>query len=494
MEYISTRDSSKPISAAEAILCGLAKDGGLYMPKEIPHVTLDDIKMLADMDYCGRAEFLLSKFLTDYSSKQISECVSGAYNSSKFDSPEMAPTVKLENGLYVLELWHGPTCAFKDMALQIMPRLLTTAIKMDKHDKTVVILVATSGDTGKAALEGFCDVEGTKIIVFYPAEGVSKVQKRQMTTQKGENTYVVGVKGNFDDCQNAVKSIFSDAGLKRQLDENGFEFSSANSINWGRLVPQIIYYFSSYCDLLKKGEITLGEKVDFAVPTGNFGDILAGYIAKKMGLFINKLICASNRNNILTDFINTGIYDRNRDFYTTMSPSMDILISSNLERLLFMLSDLDDVLIAGLMEKLKACGKYEISDSLLKKLKSEFIGGYASENDTRSTIGHIYKKYNYVIDPHTAVAFKVAAENRSEHKMIVLSTANPYKFPKSVIEGITGTDTDVKNEFELFDILNKETGLKIPDSLANLEQMSERFNSVCSKQQMADIVKDFLKV
>lgn len=494
MEYISTRSSLKPVSSAKAILTGLADDGGLYLPKSIPQVTPEDIKKMAQMDYCGRAEFILSLFLTDYSADDISSCVKGAYNSAKFDSPKMAPTVKLENGLYVLELWHGPTCAFKDMALQLMPRLFTTAIKMDKLDKTVVILVATSGDTGKAALEGFCDVDGTKIIVFYPADGVSEVQKRQMTTQKGKNTYVVGVNGNFDDCQNAVKSIFSDADLKSQLEQNGYEFSSANSINWGRLVPQIIYYFSSYCDLLESGEITLGEKIDFAVPTGNFGDILAGYIAKRMGLFVNKLVCASNKNNILTDFINTGVYDRNRDFYTTMSPSMDILISSNLERLLFMMSDLDCDLISKLMAELKNEGRYRISDSLLLKLKSEFTGGFANEADTLAAIGSIYKKYNYVIDPHTAVAANVAMENRTDCKMVVLSTANPYKFPKSVIEGVSGSKVQIKNEFELFDILNKTTGLKIPAQLSELETMQERFKTVCQKGHMRDIVKDFLNI
>ena len=373
MNYVSTRDSKVKISSAQAIVRGLSADGGLFMPESIPELSASELEAMTDMDYRQRAKLVLSKFLTDYTDAELESCVCGAYTARKFGGDAPAPVKKLDDKNYVLELWHGPTCAFKDMALQIMPRLLTTAVKKGSSDKTIVILVATSGDTGKAALEGFCDVEGTKILVFYPKSGVSEVQKKQMTSQQGKNTGVMGVDGNFDDCQSGVKRIFGDSEVTARLEKGGYVFSSANSINWGRLVPQVVYYFSAYADLVGSGDIKIGDKLDFIVPTGNFGDILAGYIAKKMGLPAGKLVCASNKNNVLTDFIETGVYDKNRDFFTTISPSMDILISSNLERLLYIMSGYDDKKVSGYMQSLADEGKYSVDSEILKKIQN---GGY----------------------------------------------------------------------------------------------------------------------
>lgn len=491
MNYVSTRNNKIKLDSADAIIRGLSAEGGLFMPESIPALTCDEIKSLSGMNYIERAKLVLSKFLTDYTDAELDACVKGAYSANKFGGDEPTPVTKLDDSNYVLELWHGPTCAFKDMALQILPYLLTTAMRKKGEKRTVVILVATSGDTGKAALEGFCDVEGTKILVFYPRDGVSEVQKKQMTSQSGDNTGVMGIIGNFDDCQSGVKKIFSSPEVAEKLGDGGYVFSSANSINWGRLVPQIVYYFSAYADMVKSGDIAFGDKLDFVVPTGNFGDILAGFIAKKMGLPAGKFVCASNSNNVLTDFIKTGTYDKNRDFYTTISPSMDILISSNLERLLFIMSGSDDKKTAGFMNELNTTGKYTVDSELIAKIKDEFDAGFADEKATVSAIRDCYEKYNYVMDPHTAVAYSVAKQTETDNKQVILSTASPYKFPASVIEGIAQTPK-VNNEFELFELLNKISGLEIPESLKTLKDKQSRFNCFCEKDEMTAKVYEFL--
>ena len=394
MFYKSTRNSEVKVSSAQAIAQGISEDGGLFVPSEIPAITLDDIKALGEKSYAERAFFVFSKYLTDFTEAEIRYCVEGAYNTKNFDTDNIAELAHLFDGTYMLELWHGPTCAFKDMALQILPYLLTTSIKKLGVDKKVVILVATSGDTGKAALEGFKDVEGTEILVFYPEDGVSAMQKKQMTTQEGGNVGVCAIKGNFDDAQTGVKTIFTSKETADKLAENGMMFSSANSINWGRLAPQIIYYVSTYAQLVADGEIELGDKINIVVPTGNFGNILAGYYAKHMGVPVNKLICASNANNVLTDFIKTGIYDRNRPFHTTISPSMDILISSNLERLLYHLSGSDDAQIREWFGSLSKTGRYEVTDEVKKAIADEFYAGCCDDEQTKACIKEIYDEYS----------------------------------------------------------------------------------------------------
>lgn len=493
MRYISTRNKQISFSSCEAIKQGISTDGGLFWPEEFPKVSFEELTQLSAKDYRARAKFVLSKFLTDFSEDEIDHCVESAYTSEKFGSDDIAPLHKLNDNAYVLELWHGPTCAFKDMALQILPHFLTTAMHKTGEDKQAVILVATSGDTGKAALEGFCDVENTNVIVFFPSEGVSEVQRKQMVSQGGKNTFVTAVSGNFDDCQTGVKKIFADQKLQKELMDGGYVFSSANSINWGRLVPQVVYYFSAYCDLLSAGEITVGEPVNFVVPTGNFGDILAGYVAKMMGLPVHQLICASNKNNILTDFINTGVYDVNRTFFTTMSPSMDILVSSNLERLLFALSGNDDKRISSYMKELSEKGVYSIDEALLQLLQSQFAAGYTDESQTLKTIEKYYKEYGYVVDPHTAVALNVYEQNTSEYKTIVLSTASPYKFPASVCKGIS-PKTDTADEWKLFETVRELSGISAPASLADLKEKAVRFGGVCKVPEMADQIREFLKI
>ncbi|MCD7742650.1 MAG: threonine synthase [Ruminococcus sp.] len=496
MNYKSTRDSSVSVTSAQAIAQGISKDGGLFVPDEIPKITLNDIKALAGVDYRERAKFVFSKFLTDFSEAEIAYCVDNAYNTKAFDTDNIAELAHLFDGTYMLELWHGPTCAFKDMALQILPYLLTTSIKKLNSDKKVVILVATSGDTGKAALEGFKDVEGTSILVFYPDNGVSAMQKRQMTTQEGNNVGVCAIKGNFDDAQNGVKSIFTNSEIASKLNENGMMFSSANSINWGRLAPQIIYYISSYAQLVNDGEIKLGEKINIVVPTGNFGNILAGYYAKHMGIPVNKLICASNSNNVLTDFLKTGIYDRNRDFHATISPSMDILISSNLERLLYILSDENDKLINEWFDKLAKEGRYEVSQEVKERIFDEFSAGFCNDEETKATIKEIYDKYSYTCDTHTAVAVKVYNDYKSATgdttKTIIASTASPYKFSGSVLSAI-GEETEA-SEFELVDKLADVSKLAVPKSLAALKDKQVRFSKVIDKNQMKDYVFEALGI
>ncbi len=490
MYYKSTRNSSVNVTSAQAIAQGISKDGGLFVPSEIPQITLEDVKTLGDMTYAQRAFFVFSKYLTDFTEAEIKYCVESAYNTKNFDSDNIAELAHLFDGTYMLELWHGPTCAFKDMALQILPYLLTTSAKRLELNKKIVILVATSGDTGKAALEGFKDVPDTEILVFYPDDGVSAMQKKQMTTQEGKNVNVCAIKGNFDDAQNGVKAIFTNEEIAAELEKNGMMFSSANSINWGRLAPQIIYYISSYAQLVKDGEIALGDKINIVVPTGNFGNILAGYYAKKMGIPVNKLICASNANNVLTDFLTTGVYNRNRPFHATISPSMDILISSNLERLLYHISGEDDGQIREWFGALASEGKYEVTDEVKAVLKEEFYAGCCDDTETKACIKDIYNKYSYTCDTHTAVAVKVyndyKAATGDETKTIIASTASPYKFSGSVLEAIEiNTDSD---EFELVEKLAEASKIPVPASLAELKNKDIRFEEIIDKTEMKEFV------
>ena len=497
MFYNSTRNSSVKVTGAEAIVQGISAEGGLFVPEEIPSLTLDEIKAIGEMKYADRAFAVFSKYLTDFTDAEIHYCTDNAYSTKNFETESIAEIAHLFDGTYMLELWHGPTCAFKDMALQILPYFLTTSAKKINLDKKIVILVATSGDTGKAALEGFKDVEGTSILVFYPEDGVSPMQKRQMKTQEGSNVGVCALKGNFDDCQNGVKAIFTDADVKNALDSKGMMFSSANSINWGRLVPQIVYYVSAYAELVKDGEINLGDKINIVVPTGNFGNILAGYYAKHMGVPVNKLICASNINNVLTDFINTGVYDRNRDFHTTVSPSMDILISSNLERLLYLLTDRNDALIREWFGKLATEGRYEVSDDVKAKLSEEFCAGFCDDQQTKATIHEIYGKYSYTCDTHTAVAVKVYEDYKKATndttKTVIASTASPYKFSSAVLEALEGKVSDI-DEYSKVDKIAELSKLPVPSALADLRNKPERFNDVIDKSEQKQYVLKVLGI
>ncbi|MCM1270598.1 MAG: threonine synthase [Ruminococcus flavefaciens] len=491
MFYNSTRNGNVKVSSAEAITQGISVDGGLFVPESIPELSLDEIKAVGEMKYADRAAFVFSKYLTDFTDAEIHYCTDNAYSTKNFETESIAELAHLFDGTYMLELWHGPTCAFKDMALQILPYFLTTSAKKINLDKKIVILVATSGDTGKAALEGFKDVEGTSILVFYPEDGVSPMQKRQMKTQEGENVGVCAIKGNFDDCQNGVKAIFTNEEVKAQLDANGLMFSSANSINWGRLVPQIVYYISSYAELVKDGEIALGEKINIVVPTGNFGNILAAYYAKHMGVPVNKLICASNVNNVLTDFINTGVYDRNRQFYATVSPSMDILISSNLERLLFLMTDKNDAVIREWFGKLSSDGKYEVNDDVKAKLQEEFCAGFCDDAQTKEAIHAVYDKYSYTCDTHTAVALKVyndyKAATGDTTKTVIASTASPYKFSAAVLEALEGKTSDI-DEYDKVDRIAELSKIPVPSALADLKNKLERFNDVIDKADQKNYV------
>ena len=497
MFYKSTRNSEIKVTSAEAIAQGISKDGGLFVPSEIPSLTLEEIESIGKMSYADRAFTVFSKYLTDFTDAEIRYCVDNAYTDKNFDTQNIAELKKLFDGAYVLELWHGPTCAFKDMALQILPYLLTTSAKKINLDKKVVILVATSGDTGKAALEGFRDVEGTSMIVFYPEDGVSAMQKKQMTTQEGSNVGVCAIKGNFDDAQNGVKKIFTDQKIAEKLASNGMMFSSANSINWGRLAPQIIYYVSSYAQLVENGDISMGEKINIVVPTGNFGNILAAYYAKHMGVPVNKLICASNANNVLTDFINTGVYDRNRHFYTTISPSMDILISSNLERLLYHICGENDSMIRDWFGKLAECGKYEVSDEVKKVLKDEFYAGCCDDDMTKECIKELFDKYSYTSDTHTAVAVKVYMDyvkaTGDKTKTVIASTASPYKFSGAVLEAISGQKSEA-DEFTLVDMLSQRSELSVPTSIKALKDKDIRFAQSVEKTDMESFVMEALGI
>ncbi|MBR4257252.1 MAG: threonine synthase [Clostridia bacterium] len=483
MKYISTRGGVEALSSAQAIKKGIADNGGLFVPDHIPLLTDALFEKLVPMTYAERAAEILSLFLDDYDKTALlSDCVK-AYESGAFTGGA-APTVKLADNKYLLELFHGPTCAFKDMALQIMPRLLSRALKMTGEKKTAYILVATSGDTGKAALEGYRDVEGVRIKVFYPVDGVSDIQKLQMSTQDGANVSVQAIEGNFDDAQNGVKNIFSDVKLNNELHEKGYILTSANSINWGRLAPQIVYYISSYADLYKQGEIKLGEKISFCVPTGNFGNIFAGYLAYRMGLPVKRFICASNKNNILTDFLNTGVYDRNREFYQTVSPSMDILISSNLERLLYFVAGPKKT--AGYMKQLAETGRYGIADNELKEIQSIFTGGYTDEDKTLETIKTTFRDTGALIDTHTAVAYSQAEKYVYEtgEKVVTVSTASPYKFAADVLKALGKKRTSSRGALSPLYDLSSYTDTEIPAPLARLEGKAVRFSGAINKADM----------
>ena len=492
MDYFSTRGAKERVSSAAAILKGLASDGGLFVPDSFPQMTLSEIEALVPLSYEERAVRILRLFLTDYTEEELRGCVERAYGRT-FDDVRRAP-VRAVGDLEVLELWHGPTSAFKDMALQLLPQLMSTARIKEGERDTILILVATSGDTGKAALEGFADAEGIRIMVFYPDGGVSPVQRLQMVTQAGENVAVVAVRGNFDDAQRGVKEIFGDAAMVQELAALHTKLSSANSINWGRLVPQIVYYFSAYADLLAEKKIAAGDAVNFTVPTGNFGNILAGYYAKCMGLPVGKLVCASNANNVLTDFLQTGIYDRKRDFYQTMSPSMDILISSNLERLLYHLTE-DTAEVAAWMKQLTEVGKYDAS-RLLPALKENFWAAFADDAATEQEIRAVYERTHYTLDTHTAVAYRAAEAYRREtgdtRPMIVLSTASPYKFGASVLHAL-GEDTAGMDEFSQMERLHARSGMAVPPRLAALRTASVLYKGICAKDDMRAEVLSFAR-
>lgn len=495
MKYVSTRSSEQKVTAAQAIVAGLSHEGGLYVPESFPAFAADRIKDMAAQPYAARAREVLGAYLTDYDGEELEACVQGAYAAERFGS-DPAPLVPVD-GMHVLELWHGPTHAFKDMALQMLPRLMTRAMKKTGVDKEVFILVATSGDTGKAALEGFCGVEGTQVGVFYPVDGVSPAQKLQMITQEGNNVHVCAVEGNFDDAQTGVKRIFGDDAFAAELAQKGCVLSSANSINWGRLVPQVTYYFSAYADLLRSGAISMGQEVNFCVPTGNFGNILAAYYAKRMGLPVGKLICASNANNVLFDFIEQGVYNANRPFHKTTSPSMDILVSSNLERLLYELCGRDEKQVSQWMQALKTGGVYTVDEATHRALTESFAAGWADDARALETIARVQKSVGYTMDPHTAVAWTVAEDYRARtgdnRPMVVVSTASPYKFSRSVLSALKGEEA-VQNldEFACADALEAACGLPMPESLRALRSRAKLHNDVVKPLDMVQEVRRWI--
>ncbi|NLL19408.1 MAG: threonine synthase [Clostridia bacterium] len=497
--YISTRDNWHEISASHAIKLGMVPQGGLFVPTSIPAVPQDKLKDMVGASYQAIAQAILELYLDDYFSDEIQAIIGQAYNSNSFGTGAITPVVPLEEGLHILELWHGPTAAFKDVALQLMPHLLSRAIQKVGSTKETVILVATSGDTGKAALEGFKDVPGTRIIVFYPYQGVSRIQELQMTTTTGNNTHVVGVKGNFDDCQTAVKAIFGNEEFVSELGNKGYELSSANSINWGRLLPQIVYYFSAYLQLVNQGRLAFGDRINFVVPTGNFGNILAGWYASQMGLPVNKLICASNENKVLTDFFNTGIYDRRRSFKATISPSMDILISSNLERFLYETNGRNGQAIRDWMKLLQDEGVFEVDGNTKKAMEAIIWGGFATEEETLATIKHVFREKGYTLDPHTAVGIKVYDDyvktSGDKTLTVVGATASPFKFNASVLQAIAGEEA-VKgmDEFAMLNELAELSGLPIHPGLLDLEQKPVCHHRICTKDQVQFQVEDILGV
>ena len=484
MHYTSTRNNSIQVTAAQAIAGGISPEGGLYVPSEFPAVTPADIEALVPLSYKERATKILSRFLNDFTAAEVAACCCAAYGE-RFDTPAVAPLHDMGDGRYVLELWHGPTCAFKDMALQILPHLMRVSVGKTNPDEQIVILVATSGDTGKAALEGFKDAPNTKILVFYPVDGVSEMQRFQMITQEGENVGVCAIRGNFDDAQTGVKAIFTDDEVKAKLAENGMRFSSANSINWGRLVPQIVYYISAYCDLLADGKINNGDQINVVVPTGNFGNILACYYAKRMGLPVNKLICASNRNRVLTDFFETGVYDCNRPFYTTTSPSMDILVSSNLERLLYHLSGNNSTEIAELMNALKTDKKYAVSAAVKAAVQEQFVGGCADDTRVADTIKAIFETSGYLCDTHTAVAMAVYDDYRQNSgdttPTVIASTASPFKFAPAILDALGGGESTAP--YDQLAELKVKTNWEIPQPLGSLRDKAVRFTDVCDNDK-----------
>ncbi|MDL2288678.1 threonine synthase [Oscillospiraceae bacterium OttesenSCG-928-F05] len=493
MKYISTRGGA-PVTAEQAILTGLAPDGGLYVPEKMPRSMANgDVAILAWLAYARRAAHIMAMFLDDFPIELLTDHAEAAYGEARF-GPNPAPVVKAGEDNYFLELWHGPTCAFKDMALQILPRLLSESLKKSGQKEDALILVATSGDTGKAALEGFCDIDRTKIMAFYPRDGVSRIQQLQMTTQEGANVAVQAVNGNFDDTQTGVKAIFSDPAMQRAAAEAGYQFSSANSINWGRVLPQIVYYISAYCDMVIKRHIKFGETLNVCVPTGNFGNILAAHYVKSLGVPIGKLICASNQNDVLTEFIRTGVYNRNRPFHLTLSPSMDILISSNLERLLFDLSGRDSELVCHLMDQLKQTGSYTVPEAMREKMADIFWADASDDTRTKATIQRVFQNDGYLLDPHTAVAQDVVEKYRAatgdETKTLTVSTASPYKFCGAVLGALgekVGSDGP-----ELIDALFAKTGAPVPAQLKALEKKTERFTGFVEKDGMAEAVRRFM--
>ncbi|MCX7615296.1 MAG: threonine synthase [Clostridiales bacterium] len=496
MDYASTRNSNEKVSAAKAIATGIAPDGGLYTPVVIPKISNEDIVRYCKMNYQQRAAEILHLYLDDFTSDELQGFTKAAYSSDRFDDPAVAPVKKLSTGEYLLELWHGPTSAFKDMALQILPHLMTASLKKINEQREVCILVATSGDTGKAALEGFADVKGTKIIVFYPNGGVSEIQKLQMTTQKGNNVGVCAIEGNFDDAQTAVKSIFTNEDIRKQANNKNLFFSSANSINWGRLAPQIVYYISAYCDLVNQDEIKIGDQINVCVPTGNFGNILAAYFAKEMGLPINRLICASNKNRVLTDFFESNVYDAKRDFYSTSSPSMDILISSNLERLLYYASEHNTVLVAELMQSLREKGEYRLKDEISKLISNLVSAGSCDDQQTKDTIASVYQENAYLCDTHTAVGIKVYRDYKAQTgdmtKTVIASTASPFKFCKSVLEALNVKTSG--DGLELIQKLSDITNTKAPVPLSSLAGLPERFSKSVAKDKIKDAVFELLNL
>ena len=494
MQYISTRDREQQFSASQAIAKGLADDGGLLTPVYLPKLPRRALEELKDMSYQQRAVYVMKLFLDEFTVKELTDFANAAYGPEKFDTPAVAPVRGLDSNTFCLELWHGPTCAFKDMALQMLPHLLTASLRKQEEEKTVCILVATSGDTGKGALEGFKDVDHTRILVFYPKDGVSAIQELQMVTQEGGNVGVCSVVGNFDDAQTGVKKLFSDEKLRQELAQRGFFLSSANSINWGRVLPQIVYYISAYCDLVRDEKIQLGDPINVCVPTGNFGNILAAYYAKDMGVPINKLICASNSNNVLTASLRTGVYDRNRTFYNTMSPSMDILISSNLERLLYAITG-EDQQVWEYMDELNRTGRYEVSERVKEKIQRLFVGYCCDDTVTQKVISTIYRSFDYLIDPHTAVGFSALTQYREETgdmtPTVVASTASPFKFCDNVL-GALG-ETNLRDGLDILDQLSEKTGQPVPAPLAGLRGKQPRFQRTEEKEHMVDAVLDMLK-
>jgi threonine synthase len=493
MNFISTR-GGETVTGARAIVQGLSKNGGLFVPETFPQVSKEELEAMLSMSYPERATKVLIKYLDEYDEKELLQACEKAY--AKFEGNDPAPLVRIDDGIYMLELFHGPTCAFKDMALTLLPYLLRKGCDICGIKEQILILVATSGDTGKAALEGFKDAEGIKIMVFYPNDGVSKMQKLQMCTQEGNNVNVVAVKGNFDDCQSAVKAIFNSEKYAEELKSRNTLLSSANSINFGRLAPQIAYYFSAYLDLVSSNQIEMGEEIDFTVPTGNFGNILAAYYAKQMGLPIRRLHCASNMNNILTDFLAKGEYDMHREFYKTTSPSMDILISSNLERLLFEVCGRDAKLTESRMNALKTAGIYKITGEERDKIAKTFDGGFANEDEVVETIYNLFCEVGYTMDTHTGCAMKVALDwfeknKKDETKMVVVSTASPYKFPQDVLYAVTGND--VRDSFKGIKRLHAATAMAVPKSLVNLRDKEIRFSTVVTADKMFDEVLKFVK-
>lgn len=493
MNYKSTRGSAA-VSASAAIVKGLAPDGGLYVPETFP--TLEGAEAFLGLSYRERAKKVLSLFLKDFTPEEVERCVNAAYTAEKFGSDEIAPLYKLNDTTHILELWHGPTCAFKDMALQILPHLLTVSMRKNGIRDEVAILVATSGDTGKAALEGFRDVDGTRVLVFFPRDGVSNIQRKQMVTQEGKNVGVAAVEGNFDDAQNGVKSIFTDAEYGAFLKENGIVLSSANSINWGRLVPQIVYYVSAWITMTERGELQKDESFNVVVPTGNFGNILAAYYAKKMGVPIARLICASNANDVLTEFINTGLYNRKRDFHLTISPSMDILISSNLERFLYDISGGNTEKVSDWMESLKKDGSYKVDGDTLSEMQKHLWAGSCDDEETLKTIRDIHEKYGYLTDTHTAVAVRVyedyVKKTGDTTKTVIASTASPYKFGKSVL-GALGGEVPA-DDFEILAAIEEKSGLAVPAALGELRNKAERFSMTCPPDKMREAVKKLLEI